>query len=320
MANERLGLTELIKLNDMNLADVEMTDLLQKAPFLAALHAETASNGTKHSYLVEDGAPAVGFRTLNNGRDTKKSSDRTVEIALQILAATFDCDQQTAKNYSKAKGGEAAWMAREAKRHLRAAFAAAEKQIFYGTGTGGDADGFVGLSAAATVDSISDTDHVVNAGGTTVNGAMSVWAVCTNAEGTDVQVIMGQDGEITIQEYFAQMLVGENSKLYPAFVQPIEGYLGLQVGSAYSLARIVNLTAQENCGLTDRLLAELVEKFPDDKKSELLLVMPRRARTQWKNSRTATTDTGRDAPTPTEYEGIPVITTDQLLKTEPIVA
>ena len=228
MANERLGLAELIKLNDMNLADLDMSDLLQGAPFLAALHSETASNGTKHSYPVEDGAPAVGFRTLNNGRDVKKSSDRIVEIALQILTATFDCDQQAAKNYKK--GGEAAWMAREAKRHLKAAFAAAEKQIFYGVGTGGDAEGFVGLSAASTVDSINDTDHVVDAGGTTVNGAMSVWAVVTNGEGTDVQAIMGQDGEITIQDYFAQMLTGENGKPYPAYVQPIEGYLGLQVG------------------------------------------------------------------------------------------
>jgi len=317
MANEYQGLAELLELNNMNLAEVDATDLLMDAPFLAALSAETATQGTKHSYLVEDGAPVVGFRAVNAGRENKKSSDRLVEITLQILAASFTCDQRVANNYTK--GGAPGWMAREAKRHLKAAFAGAEKQIFYGTGTGGDSGGFVGMSEASTVDALADVDHVVNATGTTVGGASSVWAVRSDRD--NVQVITGLDGNIEIGDYFEQMLVdrADSTKEYPGYVQPIEGYLGLQVGSAYSMARIVNLTTQAGKGLTDTLMSQLLELFPAGR-APTHFVMNRQSRGQLQRSRTATTDTGRDAPIPTEYQGIPIIVTDQLLKTEALVA
>lgn len=40
MANEYLGLTELLQISDMNLADLNVTDLLQDAPLLAALSVD----------------------------------------------------------------------------------------------------------------------------------------------------------------------------------------------------------------------------------------------------------------------------------------
>lgn len=314
MADAYLGLTELILLNDMNLADLEMTDLLQDAPFLAQLHAEIASNGTKHSYLVEDGAPVVGFRAINAGRENKKSSDRQVDVTLMILAATFSVDQQLPKNYRK---GEAEFMSREARRHLKAAFSAAEKQIIYGTGN--DADGFTGMAQATTVDALADTDHVVDAGGTSVGAATSVWAIRSPNDGTGVCAILGQDGEITIGEYFSQLLQDGDGKDYPGYVQPIEGYMGMQVGSAYDMARIVNLTTQAGKGLSDTLMSKLLEKFPASR-PPTHFIMNRQSRGQLQRSRTATRTDGADAPLPADYQGIPIITTDSILNTEALVA
>lgn len=314
MADAYLGLTELILLNNNNLADLEMTDLLQDAPFLAGLHAELASNGTRHSYLVEDGAPVVGFRAINAGRENKKSSDRQVDVTLMILAATFNVDQQLAKNYKK---GEAAFMSREARRHLKAAFSAAEKQIIYGTGN--DSDGFTGMAQATTVDALSDTDHVVNAGGSSVGATTSVWAIRSPNDGTGVCAIMGQDGEITIGEYFQQLLQDGDGKDYPGYVQPIEGYMGLQIGSAYDMARIVNLTTQAGKGLTDTLMSQLMEKFPASR-PPTHFIMNRQSRGQLQRSRTATRTDGADAPIPENYQGIPIICTDSILNTEAVVS
>lgn len=317
MAHVYTSLADLIKINDANLADIDdMSDLLQEAPFLAALAAEVASNGTQHKYTVENGAPTVGFRAVNAGRENKASSDRLVTADLAILAASFIADQQLAKTYKK---GEAAYMFREGKRHLKEAFAMNEKQIFYGTGTGGDSTGFGGLAQAETVDALADADHVVNAGGSTVGGATSVWAIRSTDDGRDVQAIIGQEGEIDIAEYFPQMMLDGDGKHYPAFVCPIEGYTGLQIGSIWSFARIVNLTTQEGKGLTDSLLSQLLERFPSAK-PPTHLVMNRQSGFQLQRSRTATTESGKDAELPKEYQNIPIILTDSILKTEALVA
>lgn len=315
MAHVYQTLADLIEINDKNLADIDdMSDLLQEAPFLAALAAEVASNGTQHKYTVEDGAPTVGFRAVNSGRENKASSDRLVTADLAILDASFVCDQQLAKNYKK---GEAAYMFREGKRHLKAAFAVNEKQIFYGTGN--DSDGFGGLAQATTVDALADVDHVVNAGGSTVGGATSVWAIRSTDDGRDVQALIGQDGQIEIAEYFAQMLFDASNKQYPGFVCPIEGYTGLQIGSIWSFARIVNLTRQDGHTLCDSLLSQLLEKFPSSK-PPTHFVMNRQSGFQLQRSRTATTESGKDAELPKDYQGIPIILTDSIVNTEALVA
>ncbi len=315
MSDSFLTLADLLKLNDMNLADIEVSDLLQDAPLLAALAAATASNGTLHTYLKETGAPVVGFRALNSGRDNSTDTDTKVEIALQILDASFRVDKAGADAYTK--GGAPAYLARRGKRALKAAFAGAEKQIIYGTGN--DADGFVGLSQADTVDSLSDSDHVVNAGGTTVNGATSVWLLRSSDDDTGVTVITGQEGQISIGDSVVQEVADGSGKHYPAYYTPICGWLGLQVGSAWDIVRIVNLTAQSGKGLTDDLLSQAFERFPAAKKPTHV-VMSRQSRGQLQRSRTAVNSTGAQAPTPTDYEGVPIICTDQIVNTEALVA
>lgn len=315
MADSFVTLADLVKLNDMNLADIDVSDLLQEAPLLAVLAAATASNGTNHSYLKETGAPVVGFRALNAGRFNSTDTDTKVEIALQILDASFSCDKAGADAYTK--GGAPAYLSRRGRRSLKAAFSGAEKQIIYGTGS--DADGFVGLAQATTVDALADTDHVVNAGGTTVNGATSVWLLRSVDDESGVTVITGQEGQIQIGDSTVIKNGDGDGKSYPAYYTPICGWLGLQVGSAYDVVRIVNLTAQEGKGLTDRLLSMAFERFPASK-MPTHIVVSRQSRGQLQRSRTAVNSTGAEAPMPTHYEGVPIITTDSLVNTEALVA
>jgi hypothetical protein len=95
--------------------------------------------------------------------------------------------------------------------------------------------------------------------------------------------------------------------------------LAVQVGSVYDLSRICNLTGDSGKGLTDILLSNLLELAPVGK-MPTLLVMSRRSRGQLQRSRTTYSPTGAPAPIPTEYEGIPIMTSDNVSNTEELVA
>lgn len=312
MANEYLGLTDIVKLNDQNLADIDVSDLLDDAPFLKALAADVASNGTEHKYLKETGAPVVGFRAANDGRENKKSTDTLVTITLKILDASFTVDKALADSY---KDGGLQLLAREALRHMKAAFFHAEKQLIYGVAN--DSLGFVGLAAATTLDALADT-MVVGAGGTTASTGSSVYLVRTNADGVDCTVIAGNDAKIEKGETVVQRVSGETVGHYPAYFTPITGWLGLQIGSAYSVGRIANLTADSGKGLTDALISEALSRFPASRHPNLL-VMNRRSLMQLQKSRTATNPTGAPAPFPQESFGVPIVVTDALTSTEALI-
>ncbi|QDT94168.1 major capsid protein [Gimesia algae] len=314
MADTYETLTDIGKVNDENLADVEITDLLDDAPLLAALAAETASDGDKHKYPKETGAPVVGFRDINAGIEHSVSGDEIVTIDLKVLDASTRTDVAAASIWKK--GGPLAYVARKNRRSLKSAFATAEKQIIYGTGN--KSDGFVGLADAETLDDLDDP-MVVDAGGTTADTASSVYLIRTNDEGTDCTLITGMEGNITIGETSTQEVDDADGKHYHAYVTAILAWLGLQIGSIHSVGRIVNLTEDDGKGLTDDLIYKGLEKFPSSKQPNLI-VMNRRSLRQLRESRTATNPSGTPAARPTEVDGIPIICTDSIINTEALLA
>lgn len=312
MAQNLLTLPELIVINNKNLADIDVTDLVDDAPVLKALAAQAASNGTKHEYSKEVGAPVVGFRAPNTGRDYSHSVDQQVTIDLKILDATFAVDKALADAYTK--GGAGAWLAREGRRHLRAAFAMAERQFF--SGVANDALGFVGLPDADGLNALTD-EMVVGAGGSGGGSIYtSVWAIRTTEDMANACVVMGQDGEITIGDSVIVPLPelsngSPTSKTYPGYYTPITGWIGLQLGSVHSVARLCNIDASIGATsntLDDDLLSKLLELFPETA-PPTHFVMNKRARGQLQRSRTTYSPTGLPAPLPQEYEGIPILCT-----------
>ncbi|MCJ7543968.1 MAG: hypothetical protein MUP47_05285 [Phycisphaerae bacterium] len=311
MADEFLTLADLTKINDRNLADIEVTDLLDEAPLLAALAADEASNGSQHQYTKETGAPVVGFRLPNVGRENKASADTLVTILLKILDASCTVDKALAMIYRK---GVEAYVAREVRRHLKAGYFEAEKQMINGTGSLGD--GFAGLADAL----VFGGAMVLDATGSTPATASSVYLIRTNAEGADCVAIAGQDGNIIVGETVEQAIEDvTNGGRFTGLYTSVLGWLGLQIGSAYSVARILNLTAQAGKGLTDDLLGEALALFPASRQPGLI-VMNRRSREQLRKSRTATNPTGAPAPLPEEAFKVQIITTDAITNTEAIQA
>lgn len=308
MADSLLTLADLVTINDVAVEDLGVTDMFNDAPVLMHLGVDTASHGTSHQYTKETAAPTVGFRAVNAGRAHSKSADELVTIALKILDATHKTDAKLADAYKK--GGASAYMARESRRHLRAAFKSAEKQIFYGTGN--DAGGYAGLADNAGLNAIADA-MVLDAGG--VIGAaewFDCWLIRTAPE--DMELILGEDGNIDLRDYFRQLVDDGTGKWFPAYVQQIDAWLGCKVGGAKSVARIANIDGRVDATantLTDDLLDDAFELFPETRQPNLI-VTNKRGRKQLRQSRTATRADGQKAPMPTEWEGIPIVTSDSI--------
>lgn len=311
MANAFVSTTELLQLGDGNISDIDVSELLLETPFLTVLPAVVASNMTSHEWLKKTASPVTGFRAINDGLENTKATYTKVTQALKLFDAGFDLDM----GLLQARNGDSL-MRREAVDHLRSAFQAYEKQIFYGTGTGGLSAGFAGFSNETGVDAIADT-MVVNATGTTVGGASSVWAVRAMDDG--VSLVYGLNGSVSIMPSFGVLRAGSATGSYDAMRTPILFYAGLQVATSLDLGRIVNLTAQAGKGLTDSLISQLINKFPAGRKPTHV-VMNRQSHGQLQTSRTATNPTGAPAPFPSEAFGVPIVVTDQLLITEAIVA
>jgi hypothetical protein len=315
MADDFLTISDLVA-DKLGLADNEVSDLRRQAPLVALLNALESSNGTTHSYSKETGAPVVGFRAENTGRDLKHSTDTQVDVTLKILDFSWLVDKAVADKRTGAKGGKERVIAREGVRHIASAAFAYESQIFYGTGTGGDSGGFSGLAQASTL-SAYNSSMVYNAAGTTASTGSSVWGIRVGEN--DMSGVYNGDLPFSLGDTTVIDAQDGTGKHFPAYYTPGCTWLGIQIGSIYSVGRIINLTEDSGKGLTDIKLANLLGKFPANR-LPTHWVMNTRSLMQLQASRTATTPTGSPAPIPAEAFNIPIVVTDAILSTEAISA
>jgi hypothetical protein len=295
----------------LDLSPAQVTDLSLAAPVLMSLPMVPSSNGTNHKYVKETGAPVVGFRAVNAGRELDHSVDTVVSLDLKVLDFSWAVDYALAKAWRK--GGAPALIAREGLRHLKSAFYHYEKQIFYGTGVG-DAGGFAGLLDNAQFDALADT-MVVNAAGSSANTGSSVWLI--TASENAMCSVMRDDNPIELGETVVLDMLDGDGKHFPAYYTPGSAWCGLQIGGAFDIVRIANLTEDSGKGLTDDLIYTALSKFPGGR-APTHVVMNRRSLRQLRESRTATNATGAPAPIPREVEGIPIIVTEAITSTEAI--
>ncbi len=314
MPSDPLGTADLLA-DALDLTPTDTSNLRTAAPFVAMLPAVPSSNGTTHKYPIETGAPVVGYRAINAGRDTDSSIDIVTTVNLAVLDWSFYVDQALASVWRR--GGKAAILAREASRHLRAALFAYESQIWYGTGTGGDSGGFSGLGNSTAYDGAADS-MVVDATGTTATTAASVWAIRVGPD--DFQAVYNSDEIVQVDQVpTSTYMVDGSSKLFPIWWVGACTWNAIQIGGTYSAVRIANITEDSGKGLTDALLAKAIEKFKPNM-GPTVFVMNKRSQRQLRTSRTATNPTGQPAPFPDEAFGVPIVLTDSLLNTEAILS
>lgn len=254
--------------------------------------------GQQYKTLVRTSLPTAGFRDLNEGVTASKSTTENRLVETFVLNPRWECDKAAA---DQSEDGPEAFIAEEASAIMQAAMQALGIQFFYGRNTG-HAKGHPGLIDAVQAAYTIDRAGVGNACG-------SVYAVKFGPK--DVTWVYGQNGQMDLPDPRIESLTDANGKKFTGYVQELLAYVGVQVGSLFSVGRIKNVT--EAAPLTDNHIYKLLAAMkvrPD------VLFMNKTLQEQLRSSRTATNATGTPAPRPTEVDGIPIAPTESLTFTE----
>jgi hypothetical protein len=281
-------------------------------PEIGLFPARTIS-GTSYKTLVRTGFPTVRFRGANEGSARSKSTFEQRNTECFIIDSQVAADKMLADAWEP--GGAAAYQMIEAQGTTEGALRTVARQIYYGNSAAavtaglGDAKGFPGF-----IDAYDETDHQVDATGSTAK--TSVWAVKLGVK--DVHLIGGGNKtlDFAMDEWRIQTVQLEDNLAFTAYVNQLNGWIGMQVGSVHSLVRIKNIGTDVGKGMTDSLGQQAIEKFPSGVAPDYF-IMNRRSRRQLHDSRTSIAGTGGGIlpgaiPLPTSIEGIPIIVTDAL--------
>jgi len=284
-------LAGIIKFNDKNLSEIDVSDLVQPSELMAELPVYTASNGILHKFAVETGAAGAAFRTVNNGVSNTAGTEKLVTVELKFLDCSWTRDVAIGQGFSK---GKDVYYSKQAMKSFNAGVSKGETCLVQGTAY--DADGPDGL------DDLIQDEMKINAGGSTAGTH-----VYMGIKGEDaVAVIVGNDGQFDMGEVIQVPIADETGKLYNVDSQNITGYMGLQVAGKYSAAMAYNVTSVD-----DDLLSDLFAKFPSDRRNALkangFILMSVNAQKLLQKSRTATSATGAPAPWPVDWNGIKIV-------------
>jgi len=302
MAYQYLTALDLAKVNGSDKEVGLIEENLNAAPEFAMFPAVVKA-GLAFKTLIRTALPAGAFRKVNEGSEPTKSAyaNKLVECAyydgqMEMDVAAAEMDEE----------GPDHALTLEADGHMQAYLQTVGKQVWYGTGTGGDSDGFPG--AVQVVDSSLVTD----ATGTTANTGSSVYGIKLGDK--FVRLVFGRNRVVGVGDWRKQTIT-RSSKEMTAWKNSLEGWIGCQWINKYAISRIKKLTADNAKGLTDALLGAHLAKLPVGAKPDFWF-MTQRSREQLRASRTATTPTGAPAPLPTDAFGIPIVVTDSILNTE----
>lgn len=286
-------------------------------PEARILPARTIS-GTSFKTLLRTSYPTAGFRSVNEGTNTKKSAYENKMVECNFLDLQLEVDEAVVGADDKAI---ADMQTLEADGAMKGVLRTLSKQVWYGTTSSGDAKGFPGAI------SVVSSSLVVDATGTTASTGSSAWIIVPGQQ--NGQFIFGNGGVLGMPSWQKQRITRSSAELM-AWVSNISGWVGFQWVNTYCIGRIKNLTEDSGKGLSDALVADLIGKFPEDVNlSGARLFMTRRSARQLQKSRTPTsavdsgakrTATGVEiaAPWPIESNGIPIEITSGILNTETI--
>lgn len=310
----QVTLLDLAKLNGSDQVVGLIEENLTFAPEVEKLPARIIK-GTSYRIVTRTSYPGVGFRTANDGVAATKSEFDSKIVECFIIDGQIRADKAVADAYDQ---GASAWQMIEASGVTRQALIEIGSQVFYGTSV--DSKGFPGLTEIHTALS---NGIVVDAGGTTATTGSSVWGVKFGNEG--VTLILGNGTTLDLGDWQVQQVAGATaSTYYTAYTNGLTGWVGLQVGSKYSIGRLKDATEDSGKGVTDARLAELLSKYPIGYRPDAWF-MNRRSAYQLQSSRSSTVNalsaksaTGAEvwAPLPTESNGIPIVVTDSIGSTE----
>tara|TARA_R100000353_G_scaffold150138_2_gene108557 strand:- start:3709 stop:4638 length:930 start_codon:yes stop_codon:yes gene_type:complete len=305
MADANLRTSDVLTFNNVDM-DAMLSEVLDSAPFLAALPAKTATSDL-FKYTNKTANPSVGFRATNAGIEGTRGTYEQIVVTLKYLDASFWVDVAVAD--TDQRGADHAILV-EAVGHLRQAMREVEEQILRGTNNIGA--GFDGFEDLANLNALADT--MVIDGGGSGSDVSSVYLLHAGEQG--VEIVWGRGGEFTVgPRQIVDRPDGTNQQSFKAYSHMIGGYCGLKRGHDLSVCRIANLEDASSNSLTDDLIAQAMALFPVDQKPNMI-VAGRAQQHRLQQSRTATNPTGAPAPFPATAFNTEIITVESLAQNE----
>lgn len=312
-----LTLLDVAKLNGSDEIVGLVEESIAATPEMGLFPVRTIA-GTGFKTLVRSGLPSVDFIAAGQGIAGTKSTFENKRFDCQVLGGRVEIWKTILD--SPENGPAADIKAVESAGVMEASLRKIGRQIFYGTTALGSSAGFPGLV------SFVDSDMILDATGTTASTGSSVYFVKFGPR--DVSLIMGKNGTMELGDFRIESLEDSDGNKGPGEVADLASWIGLQQANKNSVVRIKNLTADSGKGLTDALLSTALNLAPAGYMPDAIF-MSRRSRQQLQAARAALValrGTGKNdigggmayAPTPTDFEGIPIIATDSILNTEPI--
>lgn len=303
-----LSLADLVTLQRNDVLTGLIEDVTTFAPEFSEIPVVTRP-GTYYEIVSRTSLPTTQFRPVNNGVTPSKSIYKKALKEMFYLDSQIEVDEAIYKGDDRSTGDI---LSHEAQGTLQSSIITIGSQTWYGVSA--DTKGFAGIR--------SQLSGVVTAGGTT--SSTSAYLVWMNPQGVHYDV--GQDGEIAMPPFQRQQVAGSDitggtGKLF-AWVSNISCFIGLTVGSAYSCWAVTGIDATHP--LTDKLVAQLTQYIPLNRRQGLKMFMNRTAHYLLQASRTAIANQpalpGNAAPAwsgpPTQVEGYPIVVTDSITNTE----
>lgn len=303
MANYTLA--DMAKLQAVTGGDVVL-ESIRSAPELELLPVEFIPGATI-TIAVCTSNPTAAFRDANEGVARSVATFENRVFQCHNIDTQVAIDQAIADQYAD-PAAKARLFSAEAAVRMNAIMRLVSTQFYYGQ-AGGSAKGFPGLAEQYS----ADASHEVDAGGSTAK--TSVWLM---GFGPNVaNLILANNRMIQMMdEWTIETVYDGSSNPYQAYTNWILGAVGFSLRNKNAAIRIKNVGTDSGKGLTDDLLADAVSKMEELGVTPTHILMNPRSKAQLKKSRTATTPRGVPAPMPSDYEGIPIITTTGLVNSE----
>jgi hypothetical protein len=279
-------------------------DVHTVAPELAVFPVRPKA-GTSYKISRRTGFPTAGFRAVNEGLATSKSTYVQDLVSMHFLDTQLEVDEAIVRGDDREIGEI---LADEAAGAFEGSVIAIGSQIWYGTEA--SADGFLGLRS-----------QVVDEVGTATTTSTSAFLVDLSLQGVHLPV--GENGQISFPEWQKQKVVKDN-KSFMAWCSNVSGWIGLQVGSDASVFRVKGIKTDNTANyMTDQKAAQLLAKVPLRRRANLRWFMNRTAAYTLQLSRSSVGAQPANrgglpafAEMPTETQGIPITITDSLTDAE----
>jgi len=312
MALQTLTLLDLVTLQRNDVLTGLVEDVTTYAPEFSVVPV-VRRPGTYYEIVKRTALPTVGFRAVNNGTASAKSSFKKETKEMFFLDVLINVDEAIYKGDDRSTGDI---LSHEAQGALQNAVISIGAQFYYGTSNA--AFGFGGLR--------SQLSGSVQAGGST--NSTSAYLVWFNPWGVCFDV--GNDGEIAMPPFMRQQVTassitaGATGNLF-AWVSNISCFIGLSVKSNYSVWAVTGISGSGATNKwTDALAAQLIALIPLNRRQGLCWFANRQAVYTLQAQRTVTLygtdklipDQGVVAPQPTSCMGFPIVQSDSLTNTE----